>query len=65
MKKVNKIYCVMIENGDIMGRFINKKHAIDYMMNCYFDGYEVIIKTMTPKEYLKYTKKLIDNTKQK
>ena len=63
MKKVNKIYCVITKEGEIIGRFIDKMNAINYMLDCYLDGYEVIIKTMTTKEYLKYTKKLIDKCK--
>ena len=64
MKKVNKIYCVMTKKGEIIGRFIDKTRALNYMIDYYFDGYdEVIIKIMTVEEYIKYTKKLIDKCK--
>lgn len=64
MKEVKKIYCVINTSGDIVGRFTNKNRAVDYMID-YFDGYDkkVSIKTMTPEEYLKYTRKLIDKIK--
>lgn len=65
MKEVKKIYCVINTSGDIVGRFTDKKRAVDYMIDYYFDGYDekVSIKTMTTEEYLEYTKKLIDRCK--
>ena len=65
MKEVKKIYCVINTSGDIVGRFTDKKRAVDYMIDYYFDGYDekVSIKTMTTEEYLIYTKKLIDKMK--
>ena len=65
MKKITTLYCVIRPNGDIIGRFTNKKRAIDYMIDCYFDGYDekIVVKTMTTEEYLDYTKKLIDKYK--
>lgn len=65
MKKIKKLYCIVRTNGDIIGRFINKNRAIDFMINYYFDGYDekISIKTMTTKEYLEYTRKLIDKYK--
>ena len=65
MKEIKKIYCVINTSGDIVGRFTDKKRAVDYMIDYYFDGYDkkVSIKTMTTEEYLIYTKKLIDRCK--
>lgn len=65
MKEIKKIHCVINTSGDIVGRFTNKKRAIDYMIDYYFDGYDekVSIKTMTTEEYLEHTKKLIDRYK--
>jgi len=62
MKKVTEVYCVINTSGDIVGRFINKERAIDYMIDYYFDscGDKVVIKKMTTEEYLEYTRKLID-----
>ena len=54
----------MTKKGEIIGRFIDKTRALNYMIDYYFDGYdEVIIKIMTVEEYIKYTKKLIDKCK--
>ncbi len=66
MKEVKKLYCVINTSGDIIGRFTNKERAVDYMIDCYFDGYDekISIKAMTAEEYLIYTKKLIDKIKE-
>jgi len=65
MEENKTIYCIIKTNGDIIGRFTNKNRAIDYMIDYYFDSYDekINIKTMTGKEYLEYTRKLIDKYK--
>ncbi len=62
MKKVKRLYCVINTNGDIVGRFINKNRAINYMIDYWFDSCDdkATIKEMTAEEYLIYTRKLID-----
>lgn len=58
-----KLYCVF-RTEEIIGRFRTKEKAMNYAMDCWFDGYENIkVKTLTETEYLNYTKKLIDKSK--
>lgn len=56
-----KLYCVF-QAEEIIGRFRTKEKAIDYAIDCWFDGRENIkVKTLTETEYLNYTRKFIDS----
>ncbi len=56
------LYCVFNSHGDIIGRFKTYERAIDYFLDCWFDGMDKVkIKKMTKEEYLTYMKNLIDN----
>lgn len=58
------LYCVFQDNKYIIGRFHNKKDAIDCMIDYWFDGMENLkIKTMTGKEYTKYMEEWLKNDK--
>jgi len=59
-----KLYCVLYKEN-IIGRFRTKEKAIDFLCDCWFDGWSdgYKIKTFTEEEYLDYTKKLIDKNK--
>ena len=53
------LYCVF-QKDDLIGCFLNKKKAINYMIDCWFDGMENVhirIMTMTLKEYEEWIKK--------
>lgn len=58
------LYCVFQGDKYIVGRFHNKKDAIDHMIDCWFDGMENLkIKTMTNEEYTKYIEEWLKNDK--
>ena len=58
------LYCVF-RNKEIIGRFKTKNHAVEYFTDRVFAGdTNLKIKKMTKEEYLSYTKKLIDETKE-
>ena len=46
------MYLVITKNGHILKRYKNKEKAIDYMINCWFDGMDGV-KIITEKEYIK------------
>ena len=46
------MYLVVTKNGHILKRYKNKEKAIDYMINCWFDGMDGV-KIVTEKEYIK------------
>lgn len=59
------LYCVL-RNKEIIGRFKNKNHAIEYFTDRVFAGdTNLRIKRMTKEEYLSYSKKLIEEIKEK
>ena len=54
------LYCVIDSYGEIIGRFKSYKKAVDYFLNCWFDGMDnVKIKVMTKEEYQNYMIKLL------
>ena len=49
-----KLFCVF-QKDYLIGRFRSKKEAINYLIDCWFDGMEnVYIRVMTPEEYEKW-----------
>ena len=58
------LYCVFQNDEYIVGRFLKKKDAINYMIDCWFDGMENLkVETMTGEEYIKYMEKWFKNDK--
>ena len=59
------MFVVINSNKDIVGRFLDKKRAFNYMVDYWFDNCDdkVIMKEMTAEEYTDYTKKLINRYK--
>ena len=58
------LYCVFQGDKYIVGRFHKKKDAINYMIDCWFDGMENLkVKTMTGEEYTEYMEEWLKNDK--
>ena len=57
------LYCVFY-NKEIIGRFLNKDRAFNYVTDLQHKGMlNIIIKAMTKEEYENYTKILISEEK--
>lgn len=58
------LYLVMYRNN-IIGRFKdNKEKAINYMIDCWFDGLEnVTLKAVTKEEYLEMKKEYLEKAR--
>lgn len=55
------LYCVF-QGKEIIGRFKSKDRAINYLLDCWFDGIEkVTMRPMTKEKYQEYMKKMLDN----
>ena len=56
------LYLVVTKSGKIRGRFKSKDKAVDYLMDCWFDGINSVkLKTVTEEEYEAMAKKEIKN----
>lgn len=62
MNRTRKLYCVFNAHGEIIGRFLSKYRAVDYMKDyrstCPKEW--VFLRTMTADEYYKYVRRLIN-----
>ena len=54
------LYCIFLEK-EIIGRFLRKEAAINYLIDCWMDGKNVIMRLMTKEEYQNYMKNLLTN----
>ena len=56
------LYCVFCKN-EIIGRFHKRDTAIEYLIQCWVDGYNYLkLKEMTSEEYVSYMEFLIKNS---
>ena len=62
MKRTDELYCVFDVNGEIIGRFLSKYHAVDYMKDYHstYPNERIFLRAMTVDKYCEYVRRFIN-----